>query len=125
MLVRLFNAQPMEDLRQAARGAFSRCAFVFETAAVAVFVLLLVSFAIFRFEPLATADFWGNLATHWAEAPSAARTAFTRPVAVFVLIVAIVVACVRYPKAKRAFEPFRRPASDRAVIHALQPEPAL
>lgn len=116
MIVRAFNSGPMEDVRQIARAAADRLAFVFESVCIAAVVLVLLTLSPVRFDGIAGAQQWGGFLTHFADASPEARLPVTRFLAIVLVVLTGMVAATRFKKARLNFEPFRRAAGARADV---------
>ena len=89
--------------RRGAHWAFARAAFVVESIAVAVGFLELLTLALLQGDPLLAVHEWGLFLTHYAAAPSPARTPVDLALLGGVLTFSAFVAACRWPAARLAW----------------------
>lgn len=101
-----------------ARAVFDRLAFLAESLAVALALLVVFALAATRFDVGASAHVWGLFWLRMAEVDPAVRTPILALLGLVLLALGIAVAFVRWPKASRAFDAF--PPSRRAQRKMLE-----
>ena len=89
-----------------ARAAFDRAAFVVESFAVALVLMVFLCFAAARFDPLAAAYVWGLFWLRIADSQALLRAPVLTLLGIVTIVVTAIVAWVRWAKASRAFDPF-------------------
>ena len=90
----------------AAQAVVDRTAFLVESFAVALAVMVFLTFAAARFDPLAAAYVWGHFWLRIADSEAVLRTPVLFLFGIVTIVVTAIVAWVRWPKARRAFDPF-------------------
>lgn len=104
-LVALFNAEPLERARAFVKALVDRVAFAVESLCVALAALLLLVFGVCRFHYPTLAHELGNFWSHYAKASPVAREPVDHFMVGALILLSLVIAAIRYPKAKRAFDP--------------------
>ena len=99
-----FQRSPtMVRLRQGARSAFARIAFLVETLALAIVVLLFLTFLIVRTDWLWTTHQWGLFWTHYAAASADVRRPVNLVLLIALTVVAAAIASARLHAARRVW----------------------
>ena len=101
-----------------ARAFADRVAFVVESLALAVLLIVFVGLAATRFDLTGAAYVWGLFWMRFAEAEAVVRAPVLGLLALAVSVVTAFVGWVRWTKASRAFEAF--PPSRRAHLKMLE-----
>lgn len=92
--------------RQLAQALVDRAAFAIESAAVAGAVIVLLGLSAARFDVLAAALVWGSFWRRFAEVESPVRAPVVVAMVAGGILVTLIVAMVRWPKASLAFASF-------------------
>ena len=107
-----------DHARAFAHALVDRVAFGIECCAVALVVIGLVGFAATRFDLTGAAYVWGFFWMRVAEADAVVRNPALALLALVLAAVALLVAFVRWPKARRAFDAF--PPSRRDQLKLME-----
>ena len=102
-LRQLQSGPRMVRIRRAARSVFARLAFLVETFALAIVVLLFLTFLIVRTDWLWTAHQWGLFWTHYAAASADARRPVDTVLLTALAVVATAVASARLHAARHVW----------------------
>lgn len=108
------RAPSRERASALAQALVDRIAFAVESLAVAVMVIGFAGVAATRFDVTGGAYVWGSFWLRVAEADAAIRNPMLALLALVLLAVTVLVAFVRWPKARRAFDGF--PPSRRDLL---------
>jgi hypothetical protein len=108
VVVRHQPVRRLDRIRGQAQWALARAAFAAETLAIAAGLLVLITFAILRFDPITASHEWGLFLTHYAAAAGPARAPVDRTLVVLMIALTGFVAACRWPATRSAWRHAKR-----------------